>query len=61
MSDITYFNKNEYDRWKEIAYHVGWIHVHDNLLVCDLDDVCVGEWDDNADKQSGWIYTEFVF
>jgi hypothetical protein len=40
--------------WKAKAETLGWVHCHDNFIVCDDEnDQCVGEFD--SDANTGWL------
>jgi hypothetical protein len=44
---------SNFGTWELNATKLGWVHVHDDLVVCDSDDECIGEWDDEL--ASGWL------
>lgn len=41
-----------YESWENDSQKIGWVHVHDDLVVCDDPDSgeCLGEW---CDEDSG--------
>lgn len=48
---IEYTN---FDLWKSDATELGWVHIHDDLVVCDDEnDVCVGEF--SSEANTGWL------
>ena len=47
---VTY---NLYEEWQKDANEIGWVHCHDNFVVCDDDYGCVGEF--NSDTNTGWL------
>ena len=43
-----------FEAWKQKADTLGWVHCHDNFVVCDDDaDQCIGEFESSA--LSGWL------
>lgn len=49
----TYYN---FDDWSKDAKLIGWVHVHDDFVVCDDPDTdeLLGEFSDET--ASGWLY-----
>lgn len=49
---------NKFSDWIVAAKNLGWVHLHDSILVLDDSDSgeCVGEFDPETNE--GWIYSE---
>lgn len=45
----------DFNEWKEKADKAGWVHIHDDFVVCDAGDYCVGEFGESA----GWLLKEY--
>jgi hypothetical protein len=45
----------EFEDWKHVAETIGWVHCHDDIVVCDDPDTdeLLGEFDSTTNK--GWI------
>lgn len=43
-----------FSEWEAKAKTIGWVHCHDNTVVCDDEhDSCIGEFD--SELNSGWL------
>ncbi len=53
MKDKIYFK--DWHEWRKHAAILGWLHLHNPIIVVDdpETDECVAEWD--IGKESGWI------
>lgn len=49
---------NNYSEWVAVTKSIGWVHIHNDLIVVDIDEVCIAEWD--SINNNGWVYTEFL-
>lgn len=47
------FTFTDYEKWTAEAYKAGWVHTHDDVVVCDDEHGCIGEWDDDIGQ--GWL------
>lgn len=45
----------DFTEWSTLANQLGWVHIHDNLIVVDDPGTgeCLGEFD--SDAEEGWI------
>lgn len=50
---IEYTN---FDLWKLEADKLGWVHIDDGLIVCDYEEICIGEFD--PETNTGWLMEE---
>lgn len=53
VGSLLYFKS--FIKWKAQAEKIGWVHCHDDIVVCDYENGCAGEFDAS---EGGWLLKE---